>query len=83
MFLSQEQIDLLTHKECQEHLNEIAKQYDLNKPLQECWKEVWPILDDIVDTILYLEDRMSYLVQSNVAQNANATRYGRDLKELI
>lgn len=83
MFLTQEQTNLLSHKECQSHLKKITKTYNLDQPLKECWAEIWPLVDDIADTVLYLEDRMRYLEQANTAQNANAQRYGRDLKELV
>lgn len=76
MFLTQEQVNEFTSEDCEAHLKKLAKTYNLNKPLTECWAEVWPILDDITNTILYLEDRMSYLVQAENAINANKARWG-------
>jgi hypothetical protein len=58
LFLTREQASLLTYEECQQRLKAITKQYAVDKPLMPRISEIWPILDDIVDTILYLEDRI-------------------------
>jgi len=76
MFLTLEQANELTADECEAHIKKLAKQYNLNKPLSECWEEVWPVLDEITNTILYLEDRQTYLVQAANAVYANKIRWG-------
>ena len=76
MFLTQEQVDLLTADECEAHFKKLSKKYNLNKPLTECWEEVWPVLDEITNTILYLEDRQTYLVQAGNAAHALKIRWG-------
>jgi hypothetical protein len=53
----------------------LARKYNLNKPLTECWTEVWPILDEITNTLLYLEDRIKYLGQLENVANANTARW--------
>jgi hypothetical protein len=58
MFLTLEQVEAMTYKECQKHMKLIAKTYNLEQPLTECWEQVWPVLDELTDTILYLEDRI-------------------------
>jgi len=58
LFLTKEQASLLTYEECQQRLKDITRLYAVDKPLMPRISEIWPILDDIVDTILYLEDRI-------------------------
>jgi hypothetical protein len=58
MFLTKDQVDALSYQECQKHLRLLTTQYNLEQPLTECWTEVWPVLDEICDTLLYLEDRI-------------------------
>jgi len=76
MFLTLEQANELTADECEAHIKKLSKKYNLNKPLTECWEEVWPVLDEITNTILYLEDRQTYLVQAANAVYANKIRWG-------
>ena len=75
MFLNIEQASEMSKEDCELHLKKLAKQYNLNKPITECWTEVWPILDEITNTLLYLEDRLRYLQQSEIAVQANKTRW--------
>jgi len=58
MFLTLEQVEAMTYKECVRHMKLISKTYNLEQPLTECWQQVWPVLDELTDTILYLEDRI-------------------------
>ena len=58
MFLTKSEVDLLTYSECQRHLRLLTTQYDIDRPLAEQFKEVWPVLDQICDTLLFLEDRI-------------------------
>ena len=78
MFLTAEQANELTREDCELHLKKLARKYNLNKPLTECWTEVWPILDEITNTLLYLEDRLRYLQQSEIAVQANKTRWSKE-----
>lgn len=76
MFLTAEQVNEFTADQCEAHIKKLVRKYNLNKPIMECWEEVWPVLDEITNTILYLEDRQTYLVQANNALNANKARWG-------
>jgi len=76
VFLTLEQANELNADECEAHIKKLSKKYNLNKPLTECWVEVWPVLDEITNTILYLEDRQTYLVQAANAVYANKIRWG-------
>ena len=75
MFLTAEQANELTKEQCEAHIKKLARKYNLNKPIMECWTEVWPILDDITDTLLYLEDRIKYLDQLDNIAAANKARW--------
>ena len=73
MFLTLEQANELTAEQCEAHIKKLARKYNLNKPLTECWTEVWPSLDEITNTLLYLEDRIKYLGQlDNIAAAGKA-----------
>jgi hypothetical protein len=78
MFLTLEQASEMSREDCELHLKKLARKYNLNKPITECWTEVWPILDEITSTLLYLEDRMRYIQQSEIAIQANKTRWGNE-----
>ena len=58
MFYTLEQVEQLTYKSCQQALENIYKTYDMAKPLVLCDKTVFDNLDNITNTILYLEDRI-------------------------
>jgi hypothetical protein len=60
LFLTREQVNQLTQRQAEMAMKRLAKTYDLERPLTECFEQVWPDLDQIVDTILYLEDRIAY-----------------------
>ena len=64
MTLSKEQVELMDAKEVDRQLRLLAKTYNLDKPLSE-WMtpELWDKLDDIINTLAYLEDRKQWLVQ--------------------
>ena len=61
MFYTREQAAELKLSEATEALKLITKQYNLDKPLRDCFQEVWPVLDELVNSILYLEDHIHYL----------------------
>lgn len=58
-FLTKTEIDQLTYAECQQQLKALTTEYNLNQPLTECFEQVWPNLDSIVDMLLNLEDRIA------------------------
>ena len=77
MFLTLEQASEMSREDCELHLKKLARKYNLNKPITECWTEVWPILDDITNTLLYLEDRIKSFELAETMKKANDARWGR------
>jgi hypothetical protein len=75
MTLTQEQVEAMTADECSKHLKLLAKTYALEKTID---KEIWPFVDSIANTLLWLEDRIRYCQASDNAINANKIRYGRE-----
>ena len=75
MFLTAKQVDEFTADQCETHIKKLARKYNLNKPIMECWEEVWPIVDEITNTLLYLEDRIKYLDQLDNIAAANKARW--------
>lgn len=65
-FLTKSEVDLLNYKECQQQLKMLTTEYDLNLPLTECFERVWPVLDELTNMILYLEDRIARYENANV-----------------
>jgi Ser/Thr protein kinase RdoA (MazF antagonist) len=61
MFYTKEQVDLLKQSETIEALKALTKQYNLEEPLTQCWVEIWPVLDELTNTLLYLEDHLHRL----------------------
>lgn len=62
MFLSKEQVDVMEAEEVDSNLRLLAKTYKLDQPLQEYMTpELWDQLDDIINTLLYLDDRKKWL----------------------
>lgn len=57
-FLTKLEVDALTYAECQSQMSLLTRTYDLDQPLQECWQRVWPVLDELTNMLLYLEDRI-------------------------
>jgi hypothetical protein len=57
--LSRTEVDALTYRECQQQLELLTTQYNLDQPLTECWQAVWPVLDELTDMLLYLSDRIA------------------------
>ena len=77
MFLTLEQASEMSKEDCELHLKKLARKYNLNKPITECWTEVWPELDNITNTLLYLEDRISAVDLAERLKYANDARWGR------
>ena len=80
MFLTREECQLLTAEQTQDHLKKISKTYNLDMPLSKCWEQVWPDLDQIVDTLLYLEDHVKHLELSEQMTRTMTARWA-DKKE--
>jgi hypothetical protein len=87
MFYTREQAAELKLSEATEALKLITKQYNLDKPLRDCFQEVWPVLDELVNSILYLEDHIHYLNDARyTAQNEaliDEVESNPDIDELI
>ena len=77
MFLTAEQANELTKEQCEAHIKKLARKYNLNKPIKEVWTEVWADCDDIVNTLLYCEDRISDIELAERLKYANDQRWGR------
>lgn len=72
MLLTKEQIAELTEEQCQKQLKKLAKAYPLEKPITA---ELWPMVDEVANTLLYLEDRIKNLDLSEKLANANKARW--------
>jgi hypothetical protein len=75
MTLNKEQVELMTAAECQKHLKLLDKTYALEKPITA---ELWPLVDSIANTLLWLEERIRYCQASDNAIQANKTRWGNE-----
>ena len=73
MMLTREQVEVMEMPEVNRNLRKLAKTYKLDKPLSE-WMtpELWDNLDNIINTLAYLEDRKTWLAQ--YAHNRTETR---------
>lgn len=74
MILNKEQVDTFTEKECQQHLKKLAKAYPLESPITD---KLWPQIDLIVNSFLYLEDRIRFLDLTEKLSKANMARWGK------
>ena len=59
VILTQEEIGLLDYQSCKAALRALHKRYNFERPLEEFTEEIWPMLDDIAHTLLWLEDRIA------------------------
>ena len=73
MILHKEQVDLLDAEGVETALKQFHKVYKVEKPITP---EVWADVDNIANTLLYLEDREFYLKASANAIEANKARWG-------
>lgn len=64
MILTKEQVEVMELAEVEKNLKLLAKTYKLDKPIKE-WAtpELFNQLDDIINTLAYLEDRKQWLAQ--------------------
>ena len=62
MILSKAQVEVMEAEEVDKKLRLLAKTYKLDKPQHE-WMtpELWDQLDNIINTLCYLEDRKKWL----------------------
>ena len=62
MMLTKAQVEVMEAEEVDKQLRLLAKTYKLDKPLHE-WMtpELWDQLDNIINTLCYLEDRKKWL----------------------
>ena len=81
MFLTAEQANEMSKEECQAHIKKLARKYKLEKPIKEVWTEVWADCDNIADTLLYCEDRISALELAERLKYANDQRWKRNEEE--
>lgn len=62
MIITKAQVEVMELPEVEKHLRTLAKTYKLDKPLMEYMTpELWDQLDDIVNTLCYLEERKKWL----------------------
>ena len=63
-FPTKEAIEQMDIKEVNQQLKQLAKNYQLDKPIKEILTpELWQHLDNIVDTLARLEDRKQWIEQ--------------------
>lgn len=67
MILSKEQVEQMDTDACEQALVELDKKYRFEKYPQP---KDFPFLDDITNTLLYLEDRIQAIKTSETAYNA-------------
>ena len=75
MLLNKEQIELMTGEQCQKHLKLFTKTYSLEKTIDQ---ELWPQVDSIANTLLWLEEHIIYCRQRDTAIETNKIRWGTE-----
>ncbi len=75
MFLTREQAEQLDLVQATAHLKLLNKTYNLDKPLHVLPTSVWPDLDRIANTLLYLEDQIKALEFSSTISQAQTDRW--------
>jgi hypothetical protein len=75
MLLNKEQIELMTADECNKHLKLFTKTYPLDKTID---LELWPQVDSIANTLIWLEDHITYCRQRDNALENNKIRWGTE-----
>lgn len=75
MILNKEQVELMTEKQCLTHLKQLAKTYPLDQPITE---KLWPQVDSIANTVLWLEDHIHYCKLRDTAIENNKVRWGTE-----
>ena len=76
MFLTKEQVSILTQEQAERALKILTKTYKLDAPLTEYMThELWANLDSITNTLLYLEDHIKYV---KLVDNLDQIRYRKE-----
>ena len=78
MILNKEIIEKMDIPECEQALVELDKKYKLDKRWQS---KDWIHLDDIVNTLLYLEDRIKSIQASETAYNSRMMVLAREAEQ--
>lgn len=73
MILDKAQVDLLDAEGVEKALKQFHKTYKVDKPMTP---EMFEIADEVCNTMLWLEERQSYLKASAMAIHANKMRWG-------
>lgn len=58
ILLTREQVEQLNYKQCQKAFKNLNREYSITRPISECFDVVWPILDQLADTVNLLEERI-------------------------
>jgi len=77
MILHKEQVDQMTTEQCQEHINLLDKKFPMTKALSKLTPEQFAQIDDMANTLLYLEDRIKAFEVAETVKRANDARWGR------
>ena len=75
--INKEQIETLSKEQCEKELKRFERTYPLNKELKKLTPELFDQVDQIANTLCYLQDRIAYLHQMQNLEKANAARWGR------
>lgn len=78
LFLTREQAEQLTVAEAERHLKKLERAYPIDKPFAKLdnFPELWAQMDDITNTILYLEDHIASQKKSDQMVALNEARWG-------
>jgi hypothetical protein len=82
-FLTRREVEAMSLKKAQTALKDLKQIYDTEKPLSEAdfFQRVWPRLDDIANTMLYLEDHIQSLTTSEAISQAVRAQRARAAEE--
>lgn len=75
MFLTREQVEELTLTEAKQTLKLLNKTYDLNKSIGTLDPSIYSDLDNITNTLLYLEDHIHRLEISETLSESSTLRW--------
>jgi hypothetical protein len=74
--LTRDQVELMDRQQAEQRLKTVYTQYP---PSMLITKDIMPVLDPVVNTILYLEDRIQYFRMMDVVHMANQARWPSSL----
>lgn len=77
LFLTQEQVSQLSKAQAEKHLKKLERAYPLDKPFAEIdnFPELWAQVDDITNTLLWLEDHIARCDMLVRVSNAGSARW--------